>query len=36
MEENYSWAAVGAELLNIYDYVLKLPARPPAGVKVAR
>ena len=36
VEENYSWAAVGAELLNIYDYVLKLPTRPPTGVKAAR
>ena len=33
MEENYTWEAVGAELLNVYDYILKLPARPPTGAK---
>jgi sugar transferase (PEP-CTERM/EpsH1 system associated) len=27
MEENYSWDAVGKELLNIYEYVLSQPAR---------
>jgi sugar transferase (PEP-CTERM/EpsH1 system associated) len=35
VEETYSWHAVGEELLNIYDYVLKQPARLPvkAGKK---
>ena len=36
MEEYYTWEAVGLELLNVYDYVLKQPSRPPAGVKVAK
>ncbi len=35
MEQTYSWQAIGEELLNIYDYVLKLPARLPVGGKAA-
>ena len=36
VEEYYSWEAVGTELLNIYDFVLKQPTRPPAGGKGAK
>ncbi len=36
IEENYSWAAVGAELLSVYDYVLKQPTRPPVGGKTSK
>jgi sugar transferase (PEP-CTERM/EpsH1 system associated) len=36
MEENYSWKAVGAELLSVYDTVLKMPPRPLTTGKAAK
>ena len=36
MEENYSWKAVGKELLSVYDTVLKLPPRPLTTGKAAK
>lgn len=36
VEQTYSWHAVGEELLNIYDYVLKQPARLPMKAKAGQ